>query len=163
VAAIIYNNAPALFSGTLGNAATAIQAVGVSGDAGSALLGLTGQPATVTTSTGGDYAFYDGTSMAAPHVAGIAALVWSQDASCSNQDIRDVLGTTALDLGPLGRDNAFGFGLVQAEAAANGLSCSTSGGGGGSCDLAPIGDSCSADSDCCSGKCKGPRGGKTCK
>lgn len=167
VAAVIYNNAPALFSGTLGDASPSIQAVGVSGEAGSALLGLTGQTATVTTRTGGDYAFYGGTSMATPHVAGVAALVWSQDASCSNQDIRNVLNTTALDLGPSGRDNAFGFGLVQARAAADALSCSTGGGGGGggggSCDLAPIGDSCSADSDCCSGKCKGPRGGKTCK
>jgi subtilisin family serine protease len=167
VAAIIYNNAPALFSGTLGDANLSIQAVGVSGEAGTVLLGLAGNTATVTTRSGGHYAFYDGTSMATPHVTGVAALVWSQDASCSNQDIRAVLGTTATDLGAPGRDNVFGHGLVQAAAAVNALACSTSGGGGGggggSCDLQPIGASCDADSECCSGKCKGGPGNRTCK
>jgi hypothetical protein len=37
------------------------------------------------------------------------------------------------------------------------------GGGGGSCDLGGSGDSCTADSDCCSGSCKGKPGAKTCK
>ena len=36
-------------------------------------------------------------------------------------------------------------------------------GGGGSCTLAQLGDSCTADADCCSGKCKGGPGNKTCK
>ena len=75
------------------------------------MLAQLGAPSTVGIATG-DYAFADGTSMATPHVAGVAALVWSQDASCSNQDIRDVLGTTATDLGAPGRDNVFAQGLV---------------------------------------------------
>jgi hypothetical protein len=37
------------------------------------------------------------------------------------------------------------------------------GGGGGSCDLAQKGDSCTVDSDCCSNKCGGKEGNKTCK
>ena len=37
------------------------------------------------------------------------------------------------------------------------------GGGGDTCDLAPVGASCTSDGDCCSNKCKGPNGGKTCK
>jgi hypothetical protein len=37
------------------------------------------------------------------------------------------------------------------------------GGGGGTCTLAQVGDSCSVNADCCSNKCKGPSGGKTCK
>ncbi len=167
VAAVIYNNAPALFSGTLGDASPSIQAVGVSGEDGSALRDLAGQTATVTTRTGGHYAFYGGTSMATPHVSGVAALVWSQDVTCSNQEIRDVLTSTAEDLGAPGRDNAYGFGLVRARAAADALLCGTSGGGGGggggSCDKLPVGESCTADSQCCSGKCKGPRGNTTCK
>ncbi len=167
VAAIIYNNSPALFSGTLG-AVGAIQAVGVSGDDGATLIGLTTQSTTVTTAVG-NYAYFDGTSMATPHVSGVAALVWSKDPGCSNNDIRSVLDSTAKDLGATGRDNAYGFGLVQAADAVFELGddCGGGGGGGGdsgdSCTLLPVGASCTADSACCSGKCKGRSGGKTCK
>lgn len=37
------------------------------------------------------------------------------------------------------------------------------GGGGGSCDLGQVGDPCTSDADCCSSKCRGPSGRKTCK
>jgi hypothetical protein len=37
------------------------------------------------------------------------------------------------------------------------------GGGGGSCDLGQKGDSCTVDADCCSNKCRGPSGRKSCK
>jgi len=37
------------------------------------------------------------------------------------------------------------------------------GGGGGGCTLGQKGDSCSSDSECCSGKCRGKPGSKTCK
>ena len=40
---------------------------------------------------------------------------------------------------------------------------SDDGGDGGSCNLLPKGDPCDNDAECCSGKCKGPAGGKTCK
>lgn len=36
-------------------------------------------------------------------------------------------------------------------------------GGGGSCSLLPKGGSCTANGQCCSGKCRGPSGGKSCK
>lgn len=163
-AAVIYNNTAALFSGTLGAAST-IQAVGVSGTSGTTLLGKIGQATTVTTDVG-NYAYFDGTSMATPHVSGVAALVWSKDINCSNNDIRSVLDATAVDLGAAGRDNAYGFGLVQAENAvtALGTDCGGGGGGGGgSCNLSPVGASCSVDSDCCSSSCKGKPGGKICK
>ena len=161
---VIFNNSAALFSGTLGDSIVTIPAVGVSGIDGSVLAGQVGQSATVTT-TAGNYAFYDGTSMATPHVAGAAALVWSYDTSCSNADIRTALDSTAADLGPAGRDVAYGYGLVQAQDAVTflGNTCGGGGGGGGSCELAPRGASCSADSDCCSNTCKGKPGNKTCK
>ncbi|MEJ2523707.1 MAG: hypothetical protein P8080_12685 [Gammaproteobacteria bacterium] len=54
------------------------------------------------------------------------ALVWSQAAGATNGEIRQALTVTAVDLGPAGRDNAYGFGLVQAKAALDYL-----GGGGG--------------------------------
>jgi hypothetical protein len=47
----------------------------------------------------------------------VAALVWSHDPTWTNQQIRDALAATAEDLGAAGRDNAYGFGLIQAKAA----------------------------------------------
>jgi serine protease len=168
VGAVIYNNAEALFSGTLGGTTTNIPSVGTSGTTGAVLLGKLGQSATVTTGPG-NYAFYDGTSMATPHVSAVAALVWSHDIAWTNQQIRDALAATAEDLGAAGRDNTYGWGLVRAKAAFDHLKAGASdgdgggGGGGGSCTLLPPGGACSAHSECCSNKCTGKPGAKTCK
>ncbi|WP_421272808.1 S8 family peptidase [Aeromonas taiwanensis] len=80
------------------------------------------------------YAYYSGTSMAAPHVTGVAALVWSQRLGCSNDQLRQTLRSSAQDLGALGRDNSYGYGLVQAKAAADSieLDCGPGTGGTGS-------------------------------
>jgi subtilisin family serine protease len=64
-----------------------------------------------------NYAYYDGTSMATPHVSAVAALVWSYFPTCTGAQIRSSLDKSALDLGPAGRDVKYGFGLVQAKAA----------------------------------------------
>jgi hypothetical protein len=64
--------------------------------------------------------------MAAPHVAGVAALVWSQCPGKTAQEIRQVLESTAQDLGSSGRDIKFGNGLVRADLAYN--SCKEGGG-----------------------------------
>jgi hypothetical protein len=40
---------------------------------------------------------------------------------------------------------------------------SDGGGGGGSCDLGQAGDSCTANNQCCSGKCRGKNGNQTCR
>ncbi len=63
------------------------------------------------------YYFNMGTSMASPHVAGVAALVKAANGSLSNIDIRNLLETTAEELGPDGWDDSFGHGLVDASAA----------------------------------------------
>ena len=159
---VIFNNTTALFSGTFGDSTVSIPGVGISGTDGTTLMGELGKSATINY-TEGDYAYYDGTSMATPHVAGVAALVWSQDLNCTNADIRSVLASSALDLGPDGRDNAYGHGLVQAGEAVLGLDCD-GGDVGGQCDtLLPKGESCSSNSQCCSGSCKGRPGRQTCK
>ena len=162
VGVVIFNNTTALFSGTLGDSSVLIPGVGISGTDGAILLGELDKTATIT-NTAGHYAYYDGTSMATPHVAGVAALVWSHDLSCTNADIRSALAATAFDLGTAGRDNAYGYGLVQAENAVLALDCAGGGGGGGQCDLLSKGAACSDGNQCCSGNCKGKRGSKTCK
>jgi serine protease len=147
VAAVIYNNAAALFSGTLGDSPTSsIPTVGVSGTDGQVLKTKIGTPASVTTATGGNYAFFDGTSMATPHVSGVAALVWSHVPTRSNDEIRQALQATAEDLGAAGRDNAYGYGLVRAKAALDRLL----GGGGGCTPTESPETSCSdgVDNDC---------------
>jgi subtilisin len=56
-----------------------------------------------------------GTSMAAPFATGIAALYMERYPNLSNKEIRAKLQKNAKDLGATGRDNYFGFGLVQAD------------------------------------------------
>lgn len=55
-----------------------------------------------------------GTSASSPHVAGIATLVWSYDPTLDNQALRTLLQDNAKDRGADGRDNKFGFGIVDA-------------------------------------------------
>ena len=63
------------------------------------------------------YASWSGTSMATPHVAGVAALVWSHFPDCSAQDIRFALDHTAEEAGDAGCDVRYGYGIVNAKAA----------------------------------------------
>ena len=74
------------------------------------------------------YYFYAGTSMASPHVAGVAALIKSKDQNLTNAEIRNILETTADDLGSTNWDGA---GLLNAEVALNAVT------GGSSGDLTP--------------------------
>lgn len=62
------------------------------------------------------YTFYQGTSMAAPHLAGVIALMRSVNPSLTPQDIDNLLagGLITEDLGDSGRDDRFGFGLINA-------------------------------------------------
>lgn len=62
------------------------------------------------------FCFYEGTSMAAPHVAGAAALIVAEHGPDA-ATVREALVRSARDLGPAGHDPSFGAGLVQAAAA----------------------------------------------
>ncbi|PWH15691.1 MAG: hypothetical protein DDG58_10680 [Ardenticatenia bacterium] len=59
----------------------------------------------------------EGTSMAAPHVAGVAALLFAFNPGATAAQVRQVLETSARDLGTPGLDDNYGHGLVQAAAA----------------------------------------------
>jgi serine protease len=119
--AVIYNNAPGNFSGTLGpgNSST-IPAISLSQEDGQYLvasqMGANGDLESISALSSG-YEAWSGTSMATPHVSAVAALIWSADPSWTNVQIRAALQQTALDLGAVGRDNAYGYGLVQAASA----------------------------------------------
>lgn len=64
-----------------------------------------------------DYLRLIGTSMAAPHVCGVAALIKSKNPALNNNQIRYILTHTAEDLGEPGKDEEYGYGLVNAQAA----------------------------------------------
>jgi len=74
----------------------------------------------------GGYALMTGTSMACPHVAAAAALIWSSkidpeydfngDGYWDNVEVRYKLRDLALDLGSAGKDDYYGFGLINAWA-----------------------------------------------
>ena len=79
----------------------------------------------LSTVPGRRYANFDGTSMSSPHVAGVAALVWSHFPNKTARQIRQALESTAQDLGSAGRDDSFGHGLVRADLAYNFLTIKT--------------------------------------
>ncbi|MBC7085123.1 MAG: S8 family serine peptidase [Methanomethylovorans sp.] len=85
-----------------------------------------------STLPGGLYGSMSGTSMATPHVTGAVALLMSTDVAGTVYDtnkngkwdpaeVRSRLQSTATDLGATGRDNYYGYGLVNAYAAVSGL------------------------------------------
>jgi subtilisin family serine protease len=114
IGALIYNNVPGPLLGTLGGVATTIPSVGADGNDGAALLAKVGSSTTMSVDAS-NYALFDGTSMATPHVSAVAALVWSYFPTCTAAQMRTSLARGAEDLGDPGRDVKFGFGLVQAR------------------------------------------------
>jgi subtilisin len=78
----------------------------------------------LSTVAGGGYDFLSGTSQAAPHVTGVAALSilsnmedLSGDGLVNNEDVRLMLQMEAIDLGDAGKDEVYGYGLVNGAAA----------------------------------------------
>ena len=99
-----------------GTTVTTIPSLTASDTDGAAMKAQLGQSATVVVKAS-NYAYFDGTSMATPHVSAVAALVWSYFPTCTGAQIRTSLNNSALDLGTAGRDTKYGYGLVQAKAA----------------------------------------------
>jgi serine protease len=66
------------------------------------------------------YEFFQGTSMAAPHVSGFAALLIQQGIT-SPAAIEEIMKRYATDLGAPGRDNESGVGLINPRATLRGM------------------------------------------
>jgi thermitase len=81
-----------------------------------------------STYTGGLYMSLSGTSMATPHVAGVAAVIADLNPTATAATLRSKLDAAVDDIGPAGRDTSFGFGRVNLCKAAGGT-CAYSGGG----------------------------------
>jgi len=63
------------------------------------------------------YAFWASTGAAAPHVAGLAALIWSVNPHLTPDEVEGIIEQTAVDLGDPGRDDYYGWGRIDANAA----------------------------------------------
>ncbi|MEQ8845705.1 MAG: S8 family serine peptidase [Phycisphaerales bacterium] len=84
------------------------------------------------------YTFQSGTSMATPHVAGLAGLILSANPSLSRTEVQSILETTSVDLGAPGFDPVFGHGRIdafEAVSAALAGSCAADFDGDGSLTL----------------------------
>ncbi|MCU1244174.1 MAG: apr 1 [Acidobacteria bacterium] len=122
VAAIVFNNVAGTFAGTLGsvNQATVCPTLALSQEDGQTLKNA---PSTKLTTGGGIeiYSNFNGTSMATPHASGVGALVWAVAPNATAAQIQQAIQSSAHDLGNAGFDTVYGFGLVDALAAAKSL------------------------------------------
>jgi serine protease len=114
--ALIFNNEPGGYAGTLGGPG-AIPALALTREEGLALKESSGATVRLYVTPDSFYTRFSGTSMASPHVAGVAALVLSVRPELDPAGVRQLLRQTATDLGLRGRDDVYGDGLVNATAA----------------------------------------------
>src|ERR1051325_7431043 len=90
--------------------------IGLRQDDGLALVAQAGKQITIGVWQD-DYGFLSRTSLATPHVSGIAALLWSMAPGASASQVRNAITASAHDLGDAGYDPLFGYGLADALAA----------------------------------------------
>jgi hypothetical protein len=93
---------------------------------------------------GGDWITMAGTSMATPHVAGLAALLLEKNPSLGPNDIRTLIRANAVDKGASGFDNLYGYGRINAKATWDAADGPTPVCGDGVCNE----DRCACQKDC---------------
>ena len=116
---VIFNNVPGLLWDATLNGSVNIPVVLIEQTVGEDILARLEQNQPFSMSVGNLPASYmttDGTSMASPHVAGIAALVKTANPDLLPEEIQELIKATATPIVP-NDDNQFGRGMVNAEAA----------------------------------------------
>ena len=118
---VIYNNTDGLMQGSLSEDGSEIETpvVMIEQVEGNKVIEQLTAGTTVSAEVStvpSDYASFDGTSMATPHVAGVIALIRSANKSLTPAQVRMILAQTAMPLAP-NDTNQFGAGVVQADAA----------------------------------------------
>ncbi len=122
-AVVIYNNAPGLIHGTLSQDGSilSVPVFMIEQNTAQAILtqlidkGLVARAFLQTIAT--DYAPFDGTSMACPHVSGVVALMKAANKKVTPAQVRQVLSETSTPLSSENSQNQWGKGLVNAEKA----------------------------------------------
>ncbi|ANF96996.1 S8 family peptidase [Paenibacillus bovis] len=67
----------------------------------------------ISTANNGKYELRDGTSVSAPFVSGLAAVLKEAYPNSTNEQIRQAISSTAVDLGVPGKDNLYGYGMIS--------------------------------------------------
>lgn len=141
VAVIISNNEAGPLAATMAGVVTNIPSVGVSQADGNDLLLKLGSSAVVVNqdpaniASGSGWEAWNGTSMATPHVSGLAAKVWNSNSTATADQVRRALRVKSV------RDNALGYGIVnQADAVSNlqAIIEADQNGGGGTDPVDPV-------------------------
>jgi len=83
------------------------------------------------------YAFYQGTSMACPHVSALAALIKEVYPNATQWEVRKILEQSAIDIDDPGYDHSSGYGLINAQSALN-LSPADVSGAGANLDVTAL-------------------------
>jgi subtilisin family serine protease len=117
-AIVVFNNESGIFSLKIADPVN-VPVFNIEQTAGEDLLTTLNQntPLTLRVSRAiSDYSFNSGTSMASPHVAGVAALLKAFNRNLTPKEVRAIVVSTAQPLGP-SAGNEFGAGLVDAQRA----------------------------------------------
>lgn len=115
---IIYNNQPGVLGASLGDGVSvAIPVASITQEAGLELAAK-GPISVSLHSRSSDFEKMAGTSMASPHVAGVAALIRGVNRALTPDQVREIIVSTAQVLSP-NDANQNGYGLVDAQAAVN--------------------------------------------
>jgi len=64
-----------------------------------------------------DYVIVDGTSFASPYAAGVAALIISLHPGITPDQVEEMMTSNCTDMGPVGYDTGFGYGMINAFSA----------------------------------------------
>lgn len=116
IGVLIFNNEPGVMKGTL-QGQVAVPVAMISQEVGQNMVEKSG--VTISAEIGitpSDYASFQGTSMASPHVAGVAALIRSANPELTSAQVKDIMRNTTVALDGDNAENQLGAGLVDAHA-----------------------------------------------